>query len=315
MRRVLVPLDGSPFAESIILDARRAAGADGTLILVCDAGRPTHDLDHVLTAGPSTFSAAESYLDTIARLLRKQGVDVEVHVTFLHDIPLAIVAAAEMFKADMIACATHGRTVVGRLVHGGAAWQALAGSTVPILLRHGAERSPEPSDVPRRRRIMVPLDGSSDAENALPLAQELAREWRAEIVLARVVTGATGLIPPFGLLDAYAVEYQAEIAASDAYLNGLAATLIGDVQTHTCCGGDTAGSLTGLVEAEAITDVVMTSHGRTGLSRVVLGSVTDSLIHRLHLPIIVIPALVSRSMETRDRSSDHVLPMASGTAR
>jgi nucleotide-binding universal stress UspA family protein len=50
------------------------------------------------------------------------------------------------------------------------------------------------------------------------------------------------------------------------------------------------------VDDWGITDVVMASHGRTGLARVILGSVADELIQRLHLPIIVIPALAAQAM-------------------
>jgi nucleotide-binding universal stress UspA family protein len=294
MRRVLVPLDGSALAESIIRDARRLAGVDGTLVLVRDASRPAYDLNRGIASGPLTVSDCEAYLETMARLLRQEGVLVEVHTTFLNDISLAIDAASELFDVDMIACSTHGRSVMGRLVHGGAAWQALAGSKVPVLLRHGDGQSITGfADLPTRR-IMVPLDGSEYAEKALPLAQELALEWGAQLVLVRVMTITGSLGAPS--VDYYAVQYESEIAEGRDYLKALAATLQGEVQTKTCVGA-VVDRLVEVVEAMEITDVVMASHGRTGLSRVILGSVADSLIHKVHVPIIVIPALATTPRE------------------
>ncbi|HEX6509896.1 MAG TPA: universal stress protein [Chloroflexota bacterium] len=310
MRRVLVPLDGSALAESIIPDARRLAGPGGELILVRDASRPSYDMQHGVAAGSLTISEAEAYLTVVARLLREQGVRIQARTTFMHDIPLAIDEAAKLFDADMIACATHGRTVVGRLVRGGAAWRAVAGSNVPVLLRNAEDSEGLPAGRLQYRRIMVPLDGSQYAERALPLAQQLALEWNAQIVLVRVVSGLPEQGLAFGPVAAYAIEYQDELAAAQEYLERIARGLTAEVQTRSCIGGIVDGLLDA-VEGEGITDIVMTSHGRTGLSRVILGSIADLLIHRLHLPIIVIPALAARSVDVEDRSTD-AIPMPAG---
>lgn len=288
MRRVLVPLDGSPLAESIIPDARRLAGADGTLVLMRDASSPSYNLALGDKPGLLTVSECEAYLGNMARRLRQEGVLAEVHTTFVNNISLAIDTASELFDIDMIACSTHGRSVMGRVVHGAAAWQALAGSKVPVLLRHAEEESTTGYANPSMRRIMVPLDGSQYAEKALPLAQELALEWGAQLVLVRVMTIAGTLGAP--TVDYYAVQYETEMAEAGDYLKTVAATLKGAVTTKTCAGA-VVDRLAEVIDTMKITDVVMASHGRTGLSRVILGSVADSLIHRVHVPIVVIPAL------------------------
>jgi hypothetical protein len=58
----------------------------------------------------------------------------------------------------------------------------------------------------------------------------------------------------------------------------------------------------------AITHVVMTSHGRTGLSRVIAGDVAASLIDRLSLPIIVIPSLAQQTQGTEQRTTVETVP-------
>jgi nucleotide-binding universal stress UspA family protein len=56
--------------------------------------------------------------------------------------------------------------------------------------------------------------------------------------------------------------------------------------------GSVCDQLMSVVKNRGITDVVMASHGRTGLSRMILGSVADGLIHDLRCPVIVVPSLV-----------------------
>jgi nucleotide-binding universal stress UspA family protein len=141
---------------------------------------------------------------------------------------------------------------------------------------------------------MVPLDGSDYAEQALPLAQQLATEWQASLWLAQsvpqdVLTGASDVtVTPDDL--------RVEIQDAYQYLNQVASRQGGEVHMGVFTGR-TEVALEGAVGSWAITDIVMASHGRTGLSRVILGSVADALIHQLHCPIIVIPALAAKAVE------------------
>jgi nucleotide-binding universal stress UspA family protein len=240
--------------------------------------------------------ASRGYLTQVAEVLRADGVNAETHTMVMGDAAFAIDEAARTFHADMIAVATHGRGTVGRLLRGSVAWQALAHSPVPVLIRHVHQDSPMVTAYrPPERRILVPLDGSTLAEKALPLAQELAREGDAEIWLAQIVfTMATA--------PGKAVQHMGEIPyaeiepakrEAEAYLDQVAARLGGDVHTRVLLGAPVE-DLVAAAQAWLISDIVMASHGRTGLSRVILGSVADALIHRLELPIIGVPALATQ---------------------
>jgi len=129
---------------------------------------------------------------------------------------------------------------------------------------------------------MVPLDGSPRAERALPVAATLAAQWQGALVLVQVASDATG---------------------GQAYLDGIAGGLKVPVQTALGHGriGETLAQLAG---ERAITHVVMTSHGRTGLSRVIAGDVAADLIERLSQPIVVIPSLVEPAQQPEERPSD-----------
>lgn len=290
MRRVLVPLDGTPLAASILPDARRLAGPDGTLILIRDATVPTR-VRGVGEADIFSLEEAEEFLNATADDLRADGARVETHALVLGDVAYAIDEAAVMYRADAIACATNGRSPMGRLVRGGVTWKTLAHSAVPVLVRNSAPGAAQPRDS-SSRRILVPLDGSMLTESALPLARRLARDWAASVVLARVVPLVPGYaVAPF-MYTAAAPDGAAEAREAGSYLDEVAAGMPGDVRRQVLTGVISSALIEAVTE-NGITDVVMASHGRTGLSRVVLGSVADDLIQHLHCPIVVVPALTA----------------------
>src|SRR5579859_4250184 len=100
MRRILVPLDGSHFAASILPDALRLAGEDGTLILVRDAARPMYDQELGECSRRFALEQAQAYLNGKAREIEQHGVTVEVHVLSLLDPVGAINGATELYDAD-----------------------------------------------------------------------------------------------------------------------------------------------------------------------------------------------------------------------
>jgi nucleotide-binding universal stress UspA family protein len=204
------------------------------------------------------------------------------------DPAFAIDEAAKIFHADMIACATHGRGMLGRLLWGSVARRALVHSPVPVLLRH-AEDSEAPVTPERaERRIMVPLDGSPLGEKALPWAQKLATQWQAEIRLVHVVPDQWTMFNAVSpSLTDDRPNPQDEMVT---YLRRIAEGLQGKVSARMM-SGSVVERLVAAADEWAVTDVVMSSHGRTGLARVILGSVADSLVHRLHCPIVIVPAL------------------------
>jgi nucleotide-binding universal stress UspA family protein len=295
MRRVVVALDGTALAAAILPDARHLARPDGELVLVRDASLvPSYtgaDPDDQTQA----VDASRTYLNEVAGSLREDGVRVQVQTMVSGDAALAIDEAARIFDADFVAVATHGRGGIGRILRGSVAWRALAGSPVPILIRHiGPNEQKALTFRAFARRILVPLDGSPLAETALPLAQELALQWNAQLRVTQVlpafpVVHATGA---FGMGMAAYDDTRPARHQAEEYLRKVTAGLDGDVHTHVFVGSP-VNDLVTAAEEWLISDIVMASHGRTGLSRAIVGSVTEALIHRLNLPIIVVPAMAT----------------------
>lgn len=298
MRRVLVPVDGTETSMSILPDARRLAGPDGTIVLVRDAGSNLYN-SSTFVVGIAETQEIDDHLAVLAHGLRSEGVNAEAHTLVLVDAAEAIDTAARAYNADVIACATHGRGPLGRFIRGGVAWKALAHSPVPVLLRHVDADTPFLEE-PRQRRIMVPLDGSSYAARALPLARQLAAEWDAELLLVRVIVPMPAPIGPYipNLSEWDQPETEHEVALR--YLRRMAN---GDPKVQIAVQvGSVCDQLMSVVKNRGITDVVMASHGRTGLSRMVLGSVADQLIHDLRCPVVVVPSLVGVA-ETEEESA------------
>ena len=131
--RVLVPLDGSRWAEQVLDYAiRLAAGVAGEIVLVTVASPEAaesegHHLSH---------AEARSYLHGVARRLREQCVSVRTVVASGPSAAQAIVAQAARDASDVIAMTTHGRGGIGRLRYGSVADLVAHEARVPVLLVH-----------------------------------------------------------------------------------------------------------------------------------------------------------------------------------
>ncbi len=119
-------------------------------------------------------------------------------------------------------------------------------------------------------------------------------EWKAALWLVRVVSDSVTTQPAgMATMGVEATQYDDDtddVQAAHTYLDRISRDLPGDIQRRVL-SGPAADALAAAVDEWSITAIVMTSHGRTGLARVILGSVADTLIHRLHCPIVVIPPL------------------------
>jgi nucleotide-binding universal stress UspA family protein len=296
MKRILVPLDGTALSASIIEDARELAGPGGELVLIHDVLTSARDPE---TGNKSTRYALDQsydYLERLARGLRNDGVKVRVETLVIADTAIAIDEAARIFNVDMIACVTHGRSPLGRLIRGGVAWRAVTNSPVPVLLRH-VEDSPRGERRLSPPRILVPLDGSGYSETALPVAAGLAEDWNAEILLVQVVPELRINDGPlvYGAYDKLSTSCGDEVREARDHLLSIEKHLPVPARIEVC-SGPIIESLVGSIGRNCVTHVILASHGRTGLSRVILGSVADALVHQLHCPIIVIPALAAKQL-------------------
>jgi nucleotide-binding universal stress UspA family protein len=149
--------------------------------------------------------------------------------------------------------------------------------------------APEPL---RFRSILLPLDGSPFAEQAIPWAAAIARKARARLRLALVHQSPSP--PPLDKSSArlYTKVELAVRKAERQYLREVAGRIRngGAIQLATASlSGSTAPALAEYVREVGVDLVVMTTHGRSGLQRAWLGSVADHLVRTLEIPMLLIP--------------------------
>ena len=141
------------------------------------------------------------------------------------------------------------------------------------------------------KRILVPLDGSSRAEQALPVAARLARASNGSIVLTQIANFPMdygGGYTQAPLLTEQVIE--TELDNVDAYLKKIATSeLLAGISIKTeAMFGQPLQDILSVVEFRRVDLIVMCSHGRTGLKRWALGSVAQALAHQSPVPLLVL---------------------------
>jgi nucleotide-binding universal stress UspA family protein len=148
-------------------------------------------------------------------------------------------------------------------------------------------------------RILVPLDGSSRAEQALPVAARLAHFSGGTIVLLRVVSPSPEL-GPYPVPDPWTIQplNDADLVEARNYLDHISSVsvLIGVNTETTVIAGQSAATILSVVDTHHIDLIVLCSHGYTGMKRWALGSVAEKVAHHAPVPVLVLreggPALV-----------------------
>jgi len=137
------------------------------------------------------------------------------------------------------------------------------------------------------KKIMVPLDGSSFGEESLPYASKLAENGEAILLLARVEENFEP--PPGTYLPATAIPEVVQISAEE-YLEQQAARLaLAGLNVQTILlEGKVPDVLLKCARDEKVDLIVMSTHGRTGLSRLLMGSVAEQIVHGTPCPVLLI---------------------------
>ncbi|MCZ7575048.1 MAG: universal stress protein [Ardenticatenaceae bacterium] len=299
-RSILVPLDGSPLAEQVLplaLSIAKRAGARLTLLQVVPVpGAALTLTDAVLSADAQLDllqSQTDKYLRDIAQRLlpassaEPDPIPVEREM-ITGQAGLAISECAATLPADLIVMATHGRSGLHWLALGSVTGQVLQLSPAPLIIVRPRRVGPVRFDeLPALDRIMVTLDGSELAERVLPVAARLGQLFHSELFLFRAAHIPT--------VSAIASELQpvlrarAEIAAWE-YLRTVAASFnLHRFEVRTVTEPGTAvEAILAVAEELDVTLIAMTTHGRTGLSRVVSGSVADRIVRSSARPVLIV---------------------------
>jgi nucleotide-binding universal stress UspA family protein len=286
--RLLVPLDGSEAARVALTYAASIPSKSVRILTVLpgdDAGRGIADSDVEVRWQSRDRSDADAYLTQAASELESQGRNVEVAVVAGEPADWIIEYARD---ADMIIMTTHGYGAGRRLVYGSVADQISRCSPKPVMLIRGGER---PITARPVQRIVVPLDGSDRSEATLPAAAELANLLGVPVILVRVVDAGEALRSAQvggSPSAAYAGSIDSLRKAAAEYLESHAQELRNQsiAVSIKVLDGEPVAQLLNLVEPGEL--LVMTSHGRGGVGRLMLGSVSEKLVRQAKCPVLLI---------------------------
>lgn len=301
-RTILVPLDGSSLSEQALPMATALAQAMGAqLILVQVICTPGVDREEVQR---KTEAEAKEYLAGVAGQLAERGLQAAIALSY-GTVVEGILSAIELRQANLVVMCTHGRSGLKRWLYGSVAEALLGRSPVPVLLVRPADLVVTPSPESGRPQVLVPLDGSALAEAVLPHAEALAEALNGTLVLLQVVILRVPRAPELFLASTWMRFVKEEEAQAENYLARVADRLKQDglcVQTvvrsvQTVVESDTAAEVI-LQEARRAAGpglVVMATHGRTGLKRLLFGSVAMAVLQRGLRPLLLLrPADLAR---------------------
>jgi nucleotide-binding universal stress UspA family protein len=287
LNTILVPVDGSDFAERALPYAAmlaRSATARVVLLRVLPHRAPGSATDEL--------GAIQASLDLDAGTMRAGGLDVETMVQRIRpihaeDVARAIIATADEQGAGLIVMSTHGRSGFGRWLYGSVTDSVLRQTSTPILLVPPHAEQRQPTDQPIR--LLVPLDGSELAEEAILAAELWAETTDAEMILLRVVEPP----PPPLYGDGYAyIPFDPDVEVAEARqslqveVDRLQAA--GRRVTARTVVGQPSLMVARVAHDEGADVIMMATHGRGGLARLVLGSVATATLQRADMPVLLV---------------------------
>jgi nucleotide-binding universal stress UspA family protein len=311
-RSILVPLDGSSLAEQAVpLGARIAEEAGSTLRLALVHQTPPLNPDAAglfASVESATRESEEGYLRAMEAKLGECGrrVSSAVMLTGEGGPGPALVEYVRQMDIDLVVMATHGRGGIRRAWLGSVADHLIHNLEVPVLLVRQHEGEPAADHPVGAGRILVPLDGSPLAEEALDAAASFARIWGTQLTLLQVVRPAL-------------VSADSAVSLRSDYDEGLTAVCRAQAQEYldevvdrlhghgvgasgaAILGWNVADSILQAARPEDVALVVIATHGRSGLGRLVLGSIADELVRGAQVPV-----LVWRGMQAQQKVARHL---------
>ncbi len=235
-----------------------------------------------------TINASERYLAGVAA----EFPSLKIATNTVHgDDPVTeITAFSQAEGVDLIAMSTRGHSGLGRWVYGSNADKLVHSTAIPLLLL----RPEDAGDAPLERKtidtLLVPLDGSALAESAMPHVEALAKSMGAKISLVQVITTPTMAYPA---AEAYTFDPQMASnleRAAAGYLKEKRTELEEkgfEVETTVKSGYPAAHIIDLAAESEGRL-IIMSTHGRSGLGRWIMGSVADRVLRASYSPVLLI---------------------------
>lgn len=246
-----------------------------------------------------------NYVDHAAEKIQSCAIQgrpsqpIKIHGEFVTGYPAdEIIRYAEEKKVDLILMASHGRSGSKRYYVGGTADKILRSAKTPVLLVPAGIPNQVPFDQWPTRSLVVPLDGSELAESVFPHVESLAGISNAQVILLRVCEPPampTYYSPELSEIPLHWGQYAQQETArckevSSKYLVNIETRFTKNninVRSETLVG-KAADEIINYANKTPYGVIVMATHGRSGLSRLVYGSVAANILVGVTNPILLI---------------------------
>lgn len=308
LKQILVPLDGSVFAEHAVPLAVSIGKATGATVRLLRVVPPLADylflppqLNDPLDAQLRRLhrDEAQDYLTGVVKRLHGAGPVACDVMEEVEGVAESICADAVRTSTDLIVLSSHGRGAVARFWLGSIADKLVRTAPVPVLLARPSEHPPaadlqHPVNV---KHILVALGGNTAAERIVAPALAIGTASGAEYTLVRIVrpaypyqvlpdsTGGAGMSEPSGLGPIDAQNWR----KAEDYLRSAAARLQAAgarVQTRIHLAEQPAVAILREAAATGADLIALETHGR-GVSRLLIGSVADKVVRGSSVPVLV----------------------------
>jgi nucleotide-binding universal stress UspA family protein len=283
--RILVATDGSEAAAAagdVAVTLAEAFGADLHAVFVEETERWPFTFDEEQAA--ELRREGEKAVSSVADRAAETGIEATTAVLGGDDpVHRTVLAYADEHDVDCLVLGTRGRSGVGRLLIGSVTEQLLRDSTLPVVTVHEETTVEWPFE-----EILVPIDGSAAAHAALSEAIELAKETDATLHLIHVVDTSLITGDVDGGLVLEALE-EAGKQALDIASDRVAQSAVTTVESSVVSGPPST-AIYAYADERDIDAIVMGTHGRTGVERVLLGSVAEGVIRRSEVPVVTTKA-------------------------
>jgi nucleotide-binding universal stress UspA family protein len=292
-RRIVVPLDGSAFAEAALPAAVRVARQTGAQVELVTVHQPQLGGASPIAAMEVDARQREQEVAYLARKAEQIVTEARLLVTTaVLDGPVVtqLAAHAQSHGAALVVMSTHGRAAVSRFFLGSTADRLIRELHCPILLVHSAQAAAALA-AGETLRVLVPLDGSTLAESILDQVAAVLPE-ATELELVRVVVPplATGPAVAIGWTPVAGEVLEEELARAGEYLRTVAARLRQrgfGVQAEVLTDLSPTGAIVNRAAERQCDAIAISTRATGGLERAVLGSVADKVIRAVQLPVLV----------------------------
>lgn len=306
IRTILVPLDGSEFGEHALPLAISLAHTTGAKLHLVHVHQPAPPVPVAGFEMVDLFDLhlredEEAYLADVKRRVSQLGELVPITTLLTDaDVARALREYAQAHNAEYVVTSTHGRGTMGRWWLGSVTDELARTLPQPMVMVRPGEGKADLQRRPQLKTIVIPLDGTPLAEQVIEPAIRLGEPFGANFCLLRVCPpvlrksylpeGTTLRGMSHGLEEQIGVtQRKAEIACQD-YLNEVASRFASRCLHWSTCVPVEEDPADGILECARKRNadlIAMETHGRTGLTRLFMGSIADKVIRSGDVPVLV----------------------------